>query len=222
MRRWWSRCENPNSVTGDARIVERWSRSECSDLDVTALTINSTESSTSLHCVYASGSATAIVLTAGGMRLTYADISSSNAAAISGSGPLEYGACGFRNSNGVTVTTQETYSFRQGKPPFEEITGTSHTAIPGGHYIANNVALVTITLPAVFEVGDIVHVVGKGSGLWALDCPAGDVIHFGNQDTSSGGTITATHRYDAIQVVGSVANSEWTCTGVSQGNLTVS
>jgi len=102
-----------------------------------------------------------------------------------------------------------------------EVTGTSQSAAVNNGYIANNAGLVTINLPGTFAVGDIVHVVGKGTGLWVLDAPAGDTIHFGNQDTSSGGTITATHRYDAIQVIGTVADTEWTVTGVSQGNLTV-
>lgn len=223
IRQWWTRFANPVSVTGDAEITQRWARIECSPLDVTCLTLNtSNDGSNSFHSVYSSSDADGIVLTAGELRLSFADISTDIAFdAISGAGSLEYSAVSFRESNAVTVSSQKTYSFRQGKPPFEEITGTSHTAIPGGHYIANNGSLVTITLPSVFEVGDIVWIVGKGAGLWALDCPAGDVIHFGNQDTSSGGTITATNRYDAIQVVGTVANSEWTCTGVSQGNLTV-
>jgi len=102
-----------------------------------------------------------------------------------------------------------------------EVTGTSQSAAVNNGYIANNGGLVTITLPGTFAVGDIVQVVGKGAGLWVLDAPAGDTIHFGNQDTSSGGTITATHRYDAIQVIGTVADTEWTVTGISQGNLTV-
>lgn len=104
---------------------------------------------------------------------------------------------------------------------WNEVTGTSQNAAVNNAYIANNAGLVTITLPGTFAVGDIVWVVGKGAGLWVLDAPAGDTIHYGSQDTSSGGTITATNRYDAIQVVGTVADTEWTCTGISQGNLTV-
>lgn len=227
IRHWWTRIENPVSITGDAKYTGRWSRIECATLDTTALTLNTSETdNTSFYGMFSSGTATSIVITAGTLRIVGAYVSSSNTNAISGAGTIEHGSLSFRSTasgtNRISTTNQVTYAFREGKPPFEEITGTSHTAIPGGHYIANNAGLVTITLPSTFAVGDIVWVVGKGAGLWALDCPAGDVIHYGNQDTSSGGTLTATNRYDAIQVVGTVANSEWTCTGVSQGNLSVS
>lgn len=102
-----------------------------------------------------------------------------------------------------------------------EVTGTSQNAAVNNGYIANNAGLVTITLPATFAVGEIVHVVGKGTGLWKLAANTGDTIHFGNQDTSAGGSLTATHRYDAVQVIGITANTDWCVTGVAQGNLTV-
>jgi len=102
-----------------------------------------------------------------------------------------------------------------------EVTGTSQSAAVNNGYIANNGGLVTVTLPGTFAVGDIVHVVGKGAGLWNITATAGDTIQFGNQASSSGGTVTATNQYDAIQVIGITANTTWACTGVSQGNLTV-
>jgi len=104
---------------------------------------------------------------------------------------------------------------------WNEVTGTSQNAAVNNAYIANNGSLVTITLPSTFAVGDIVWVVGKGSGLWRLAANTGDTIHFGSQDTTAGGSLTATNRYDAVQVVGMTANSDWVCTGISQGNLTV-
>jgi hypothetical protein len=106
------------------------------------------------------------------------------------------------------------------------ITWTEETASPvagvvNHGYILNLGSLLTLNLPSVFAIGDIINVVGKGAGLWTIVANGGDTIHFGTQDSSSGGSVTATNRYDAIQIVGTVANAEWTCTGVSQGNLTV-
>lgn len=108
-----------------------------------------------------------------------------------------------------------------GALPWTEVTGTSQSAAVNNGYIANNAGLVTVTLPATFAVGDIVHVVGKGAGLWKLAANTGDTINYGSQATSASGSITATNQYDAIQVIGITANSTWACTGVSQGNLTI-
>lgn len=101
-----------------------------------------------------------------------------------------------------------------------EVTGTSVSAAINTGYILNNAGLVTVNLPGTFAVGDEIRLAGKGAGLWVADNPAGDVIHFGNQDTSSGGTVTATNRYDCLHILGTVANAEWTVL-TSVGNLTV-
>lgn len=125
---------------------------------------------------------------------------------------------------GVSITNGSnsiTIAATGGGIAWTEVTGTSQAAAVNNGYIANNAGLVTITLPGTFAVGDMIHVIGKGTGLFNITATAGDTIHFGNQDSSAGGTVTATHRYDAIQVLGTTANSEWTVTGVSQGNLTV-
>ncbi len=101
-----------------------------------------------------------------------------------------------------------------------EVTGLSVNAAVNNGYILNNAALVTVNLPGTCAVGDEIRLAGKGAGLWVVDAPAGDTIHFGNQDTSSGGTITATNRYDCLHLLCTVANSEWTVLN-SVGNLTV-
>jgi hypothetical protein len=104
---------------------------------------------------------------------------------------------------------------------WSESTASPVAAAVNNGYVANMNSLCTINLPAVAAIGEIVHVIGKGTGLWSLVAAAGDVIHFGNQDSSAGGSLTATHRYDTLQVVCTEADSEWTCTGQTQGNLTV-
>lgn len=105
---------------------------------------------------------------------------------------------------------------------WNEVTGTTQSAAVNNGYIANNAALVTITLPSTFALGDTVRVVGKGAGLWKLAANTGDTIHFGNTDTTSGGYIQASQQYDAIEVIGTVANAEWTvANGPMGGNFTV-
>lgn len=101
-----------------------------------------------------------------------------------------------------------------------EVTGTSQAAAVNNGYIANNAGLVTITLPANFVVGSVVRVGGLGAGLWSLVANTGDIINFGSSPTSAGGSLTATNRYDAVEVLGVATNSTWTVLS-SVGNLTV-
>jgi hypothetical protein len=103
---------------------------------------------------------------------------------------------------------------------WSEQTGSPVSAAVNNGYVANLGTLLTFDLPGTFAVGDVIAIVGKGAGLWVIDAPAGDTIHFGSSDSSSGGTVTATNRYDCIEIIGTVANSEWTVRS-SIGNLTV-
>ena len=89
-------------------------------------------------------------------------------------------------------------------------------------YIANNASLVVLKLPTTSRIGSVIEVVGKGAGLWKIAQNAGEQIHFGNINTTSGtgGYLQATLTYDAIRIVCTVADTEWTVTS-SQGNITV-
>lgn len=103
-----------------------------------------------------------------------------------------------------------------------EVTGTSQSAAVNNGYIANNAGLVTVTIPTTAAVGDIVRVVGKGAGLFKIAQNASEIIHFGNATTTTGtgGSLTATHRYDAIDLICIVANTEWNVIS-SIGNFTI-
>jgi hypothetical protein len=103
---------------------------------------------------------------------------------------------------------------------WSEVTGTSQAAAINSGYIANNEALVTVTLPATAAVGSLVEVVGSGSGLWKLAAAAGDTIKFGNATTAAAGSLTATLQYDTVRVVCITADTTWVVTN-SVGSLTV-
>lgn len=110
-----------------------------------------------------------------------------------------------------------------GRMTWTEVTGTSQSASVNNGYIANNAALVTITLPDTAAVGDIVRVVGKGAGLWKIAQNASETINFGNQTTTSGtgGYIESYHRYDCIELVCITANTTWTVMSYVGGNFNV-
>lgn len=109
-----------------------------------------------------------------------------------------------------------------GRLAFTEVTGTSQTAAVNAGYICNNAGLVTVTIPTTAAVGDILEICGKGAGLFKLAQNASEIIHFGNSNTTTGtgGSLTATNRYDSIKLVCIVADTEWVVAN-SVGSFTV-
>lgn len=105
---------------------------------------------------------------------------------------------------------------------WNEETGTSATMVVDNGYIANNVALVTLTLPDTAAVGSVVRVAGKGAGGWRIAQNAGETIHFGSQSTTTGitGYLEFTVQYDAVELVCITANTDWVVIS-SVGNLTI-
>lgn len=101
-----------------------------------------------------------------------------------------------------------------------EITGTSQTMAVNTKYIANNAAMVTLTLPASAALGDTFYIRGKGAGLFTVAVGSGQTIYFGNDScTASTGTWISTHRRDSITIECTTANTEFMVSG-SQGNFT--
>src|SRR5690606_41586834 len=93
---------------------------------------------------------------------------------------------------------------------------------PNNGYRANNAGLVTLTLPVTAAVGTVIRVAGKGAGGWLIAQNAGQTIHFGVVDTSTGagGSLASTLQYDSVELLCTVADTEWTVLSVI-GNLTV-
>lgn len=102
-----------------------------------------------------------------------------------------------------------------------EVVGASQAATTGNGYICNNAGLVSVTLPGTAAVGGLVAIQGKGAGGWNLTANTGQTIKYGNQTTSSAGSLASTAQYDAVEVVCITANTTWAVRGISQGNLTV-
>jgi hypothetical protein len=125
--------------------------------------------------------------------------------------------------SGLSLTdTTITATGSGGGITWSEVTGTSQAGAVNSGYIANNAALVTVTLPTTAAVGDVVRVAGKGAGLWKVGQNASEMIHFGNltSTTGTGGSLTATHRRDCVELICVVADTEWVVLS-SVGNITV-
>ena len=105
---------------------------------------------------------------------------------------------------------------------WNEETGTSATMAVDNGYIANNAALVTLTLPTTAAVGKVVRVTGKGAGGWKIAQNASEIIHFGNKDTTTGtgGSLASSDTNDAVEVLCLIADTEWAVIS-SIGNITI-
>lgn len=119
------------------------------------------------------------------------------------------------NGAGALPTFQDTFVWN-------EVTGTSQAGAVNNGYITNNAGLVTVTLPDTAAVGDIVRIAGKGAGGWLIAQNAGDTIHFGSSDTTTGvgGSLASTDPSDCVELLCTTANTDFTVLS-SIGNITV-
>lgn len=87
------------------------------------------------------------------------------------------------------------------------VTNTSQDVEVNTKYIPTNVALTSFQLPDACDVGDVVEIVGQGSGGW--------ILLVGTEQTIELVALTATvsiasaERYDAISVTCVVQNTQW-------------
>lgn len=144
-----------------------------------------------------------------------------------GAVPPTLGNINVVGSGGVTVsgnpgTSTLTISVSGSGMTWNEVTGASANMSVNNGYIANNAGLVTLTLPATSAFGDVIQVGGKGTGGWRIAQNAGQTIHFGSLDTTTGagGSLSSMLRYDCVEMVCITANTDWLVTS-TQGNLTV-
>jgi hypothetical protein len=95
-------------------------------------------------------------------------------------------------------------------------------AVNNGYIEASAGIALNMTLPAVSAVGDIIELTADDALGWILVQGAGQTVHFGNQDTTTGatGSLASTDIGDTVRVVCTIANLDWRVLS-SIGNLTV-
>ncbi len=105
---------------------------------------------------------------------------------------------------------------------WSNVTGTSQAMAVSNGYVANNASLVTLTLPAVASVGQIVAVSGNGAGGWSVAQNASQIVHIGSVASTAGvgGSVASTNRYDCVELICTVANLEFVARS-SFGNLNI-
>lgn len=105
---------------------------------------------------------------------------------------------------------------------WNEVVGVASGMTADNGYIANNAALVTLTLPAVIPLGCRVRITGKGAGGWLIAQNAGQSINFGILTTTPGvgGSLASTKTFDSIELLCITANTQFVVLS-SIGNTTV-
>lgn len=105
---------------------------------------------------------------------------------------------------------------------WSEVTTTSQAMAADSGYVANNVGLVTLTLPAIAPQFSVVSVVGKGSGGWTIAQNAAQTIYYGNATTTPGvgGSLSSALQRDCVTLMCITANNEWEVMQGPQGNIT--
>lgn len=104
---------------------------------------------------------------------------------------------------------------------WDDLASASVTAAVNTGYIISNASISTVTLPVSCAEGSVFGVAGKGAGGWILQMGAGQTCHFGSSATSSGGSLSSTNQWDAVQVVCLTANTTFSVLS-AQGNITFS
>ena len=92
------------------------------------------------------------------------------------------------------------------------IAGTTQSAAVNTTYIALNVGQTTVTLPAVYAVGDIIRLIGSTANVagWIVTAAAGDTAIYNGSTTSAGGTLTSSALAgQTVELICDVANTSW-------------
>lgn len=103
---------------------------------------------------------------------------------------------------------------------WNNVAGTTQTAVVSNGYIIGNASQTTVTLPVTAALGSLVSVQGKGAGGWILAAGTGQTIQMGQTVTSTGGSFTSAALYDNIQVVCITANTTWAVLSALSSGLT--
>ena len=99
-----------------------------------------------------------------------------------------------------------------------DVTGTSQLMVADAGYLADNAALVTLTLPTTAAFGQLIYIQGFGPGGWSIAQNAGQNIQVGSASTTvgTGGSLSSTNRYDSTLLLCAVTNTTFTSLGAPQ------
>jgi len=90
---------------------------------------------------------------------------------------------------------------------------------PNNSYLITDSGLTTLILPAAAPIGNVVNIIGFGSGGWSLEPAAGQTIKV--SASSVGTSIASTNRYDCISIICVEENTTWVTTSSQTAGFTI-
>lgn len=98
------------------------------------------------------------------------------------------------------------------------VTTTPFQMLPNMGYITNSASLIELILPVTSSATQEIAVVGQGVGGWRITQGAGQHVHIGHTETTTGvtGSIESENQYDALRLICITDNLEWTLTEAPQ------
>lgn len=141
---------------------------------------------------------------------------------VTGSSPV---AAGITAGTGISVVNTPgtiTISSVGAGLNWTNVTGTSQSMSANNGYTANNVGLVTLTLPTTAAFGTALAVIGvAGSGGWEIVFNAGQSIQVGNVGaTMTSGTVSSNDPTDVLYLICTVQDTVWSAISTI-GNLVI-
>lgn len=121
-------------------------------------------------------------------------------------------------ANVITIASTGAASFS-----WSVVTGATQAMAVNKGYIANNAGTCVMTLPSTAAVGDILEVTGINNATgWQIAQNAGQIIHFGTIDTTTGagGSLASVATRDSVRMVCVVANTQFNVLS-SVGNISI-
>ena len=115
---------------------------------------------------------------------------------------LAAGSVGTSQLADGSVTAAKISGALPGTLRWQAVVGTSQAATGNTGYLLANAALVTLTLPATPNVGDMVRVLGTGAGGWVIAQNAGQQIRLGAAASTVGAAGSASgDQWEALELV---------------------
>lgn len=126
--------------------------------------------------------------------------------------------------SGVSVTNAAgsiTIAMSGGGVAWSNVTTATVAMVVNNGYITSVAASIVLTLPVTSAIGDTIKIRGNTATQWVVAQNAGQIIHIGNQPTTTGvvGLIASTNAFDCVDLTCIVANTEWTCSGIQSAGL---
>lgn len=114
----------------------------------------------------------------------------------------------------ITIAATGSASFS-----WNNASGTTQAMVANNGYYCTNAGLTTLTLPVTAAAGTVIRVVGNGAGGWIIAQNSSQLINVGNtaSTTGVGGSVASGNRYDTIELLCVVADTQWNVlSGVTQ------